>query len=221
MKNLWNSLNLPNKLTVVRILLVLPFILLCSITVVLWNYRYENPQTYTIGIRSIFPFVILIFIVGMVTDYFDGKLARQWNQITSFGKLFDPIADKFLTTSALIFLSVLNMIPVWLTLLFILRDLLVDASRILMSKYSIEIAASKIGKIKTMLLSIGLVITMVVFVIWAPNAPFSTTGGQTTYYGANYYWLVYIINLPIFVACLFNIISGVQYVRIIFPIIRK
>ncbi|ADE19591.1 CDP-diacylglycerol--glycerol-3-phosphate 3-phosphatidyltransferase [Mycoplasma crocodyli] len=202
--NFWKNLNLPNKLTLLRLLLAIPFIILCSISTILWFYRYSSYNAYELGVRITTSVAILIFIVAMITDYFDGKIARKENIVTSFGKLWDPIADKIMTTTALIFLAVWQMVPVWLILLFILRDLIVDGCRSLLNKHDVEIAANFYGKVKTMLLSIGIVITMIVFVAYSPS--FYIFGGEG-------YWFSYVINLPIIVAAVFNVLAAIPYIK--------
>jgi CDP-diacylglycerol--glycerol-3-phosphate 3-phosphatidyltransferase len=78
----------------------------------------------------------------MITDFLDGYIARKTDTVSDFGKLFDPLADKFITTSALILLAVMRIVPVWVVILFVLRDLVVDGSRNLAAKNNLEISAS-------------------------------------------------------------------------------
>ncbi|EFF41499.1 CDP-diacylglycerol--glycerol-3-phosphate 3-phosphatidyltransferase [Mycoplasmopsis alligatoris A21JP2] len=180
-------------------------------------YRFENNDAYIYGIRIVMPLAILVFVAAMITDFFDGYIARKRNIVTSFGKLWDPIADKFITTTALIFLAAWNMIPVWLVLLFVLRDLVVDGCRSVLSKHSVDIAANIFGKIKTMLLSIGLVITLIVFTVYAPyNASYSSF-----YSTVNAYWFTYVINLPILIAGAFNIIAAIPYIKNALLVIKQ
>ncbi|WP_429988837.1 CDP-alcohol phosphatidyltransferase family protein, partial [Mycoplasmopsis bovis] len=84
--------------------------------------------------RILLSIILAIFISAMSTDYLDGWLARKNKQVTTFGKLFDPIADKLIVTTVLISLSAFGFIPLWITILFVARDLIVDAIRVLMAQ---------------------------------------------------------------------------------------
>ena len=132
-------MNTPNKLTVLRILLVIPFIIILGLAAsIKGDIDFQTNQT-----KSIYIIIAgAIFAIAMATDFLDGYLARKNNQITSFGKLFDPLADKFMTTSALVMLSVLGVVPFYITLMFILRDLVVDGSRNLAAQNKANVAAS-------------------------------------------------------------------------------
>ena len=132
-------MNTPNKLTVLRLFLVIPFIIVLGFAVSIpESIDFDKANT-----KSIYVMVAGgIFAFAMLTDFFDGYLARKNNQVTSFGKLFDPLADKFMTTTALVMLSVLGVVPFYITMLFVLRDLLVDGSRNLAAKNNANVSAS-------------------------------------------------------------------------------
>ena len=127
---LWN---IPNMLTMLRIVLVVPFAIL-----VFGSYGQTGPQIWAAA----------IFAVAAATDFADGALARKMNIVTTFGKVADPIADKALTGIALIALSVHGAIPWWMTLVILGRELLVTALRFWVIKYGV-ISASRGGKAKT------------------------------------------------------------------------
>ena len=190
-------MNTPNKLTVLRLLLVIPFIVVLGITVSMaGNIDFDKFQT-----KSIY-FMIAggIFALAMITDFLDGYLARKNNQVTSFGKLFDPLADKFMTTSALVMLSVLGVVPFYITLMFILRDLVVDGSRNLAAQNKANVAASWYGKWKTMILSLGIVLVFAVL-------PF--IGGTEDLIAPS--WEIFVLIIPIMIANVLSIIGGVDY----------
>lgn len=135
-------MNLPNKLTILRVILV-PFFVIA----ILLPDSVLSPTNSRI-IAS------CVFILSAVTDFIDGKIARSQNIITNFGKFMDPLADKFMIISALIATSVkytyLSNILIWVTLLVVLRELAVTSLRLLASSSDgTVIAASKSGKIKT------------------------------------------------------------------------
>jgi CDP-diacylglycerol--glycerol-3-phosphate 3-phosphatidyltransferase len=138
--------NLPNALTVLRLLVVPVF------AVLLLSGDGED-DTEQRG------WATLVFVLAIITDRYDGMLARRMNQVTDFGKLADPIADKALTGTALIGLSVLALLPWWVTVVILVREVGVTLLRFWVIRHGV-IAASRGGKIKTVLqaLAIGLYI---------------------------------------------------------------
>ncbi len=129
-------LNAPNLLTIFRIL-ALPF---CA-----WALLAENGENEGLRVLSWF----LFFVVAM-TDVIDGRLARSSNQITDFGEFWDPIADKALIATALISLNYLHLLPIWVTLVILGREVAVTLLRIWVIKDGV-IAANRIGKLKTLI----------------------------------------------------------------------
>ena len=126
-------MNLANKLTVFRVILV-PFFVLFMLT----DFTRYNRI-----------FALVIFVIASVTDHFDGAVARKYNMITSFGKFMDPIADKLLISSALICLTALGEMPAWAVIIIILREFAVSGIRLVASDNGSVIAASPWGKAKT------------------------------------------------------------------------
>ena len=144
-------MNLPNKLTLFRIVLV-PVILL------VWLFPYG---TFGISIPS-FPVgpvslsvlnivVLVLFLIASFTDMLDGKIARKRNLITTFGKFADPIADKLLVISIFIVLASKGAIPVIPVVIMLSRDTIVDCCRMLASQNGVVVAAGMMGKVKTVL----------------------------------------------------------------------
>ena len=125
-------MNLPNKLTVLRMVLV-PFFVLA----LLWPF----PHHYLVA--------LILFGAASYTDHLDGKLARKNNQITDFGKFMDPLADKILVISALVCFVSLGLCDVWLVLLIIAREFMVTAVRLVAAGKGKVIAANNWGKLKT------------------------------------------------------------------------
>ena len=128
-------MNLPNKLTVLRVILV-PFFVF-----------------FLLGadwIGSFSPYIaLIIFIVASLTDMLDGKIARKYNLITNFGKFMDPLADKLLVCSALICFVDMHRMPTWVVLIIIAREFIISGFRLIASDNGIVIAASYWGKFKT------------------------------------------------------------------------
>lgn len=125
-------MNLPNKLTFLRILLVPVF-------VILMYCNFDNARIIATA----------VFALASFTDFLDGYLARKDNLVTNFGKFADPLADKILVCSALICLTELQDIPAWGVIIIIAREFAVSGLRIIAASENITIAASKLGKIKT------------------------------------------------------------------------
>ncbi|TNK87456.1 CDP-diacylglycerol--glycerol-3-phosphate 3-phosphatidyltransferase, partial [Mycoplasmopsis pullorum] len=170
-QNFWKNLNLPNKLTVIRLLLVIPFILFLSIALILSN-QISFRSWYIPRVANTFRIIflclaLLIFIAAMITDFFDGKIARERKIVTDFGKLWDPIADKIMTTTALIFLVVVGYLSFPLLLLIILRDIIVAGARGIMIKHNISVAADKYGKIKTVILTVVIISGFLFYMIFS------------------------------------------------------
>lgn len=127
-------MNLPNKLTILRIILV-PFFVFFLLTDYLGNASKWV--------------ALAIFIVASLTDYFDGKIARKNNLVTNFGKFMDPIADKLLVCSALICLVEMLRLEAWIAIIIIGREFVINGFRLVASDQGVVIAASYWGKFKT------------------------------------------------------------------------
>jgi CDP-diacylglycerol--glycerol-3-phosphate 3-phosphatidyltransferase len=131
-------MNLPNKLTVARLILTVVFVVLFQLR----HLPMENAVTCA----------LIIFIVASITDYLDGEIARRRNLVTNFGKLMDPLADKILMTAALILVAVdprvEGAVPVWLVIAVLAREFFVTGIRQLASQAGMVVAAEKLGKHK-------------------------------------------------------------------------
>ena len=127
-------MNLPNKLTTFRVILI-PFF----VFFLLAPY-FEGYGNYI---------ALVIFIVASLTDFLDGKIARKYNLVTNLGKLIDPLADKLLVISALVVLTKYGQISLWIVLLIIFRELLITSLRAIVAAEGKVIAAETLGKWKT------------------------------------------------------------------------
>ena len=133
-------MNLPNKLTILRVVLILPFVVLLLGGKAGW---FGENQLIPGGLA------LLIFIVASLTDLADGKIARKYNLVTNFGKFMDPLADKLLVSAALIALVELGRIPSWAVIVIISREFIISGFRLIASDNGVVIAASYWGKFKT------------------------------------------------------------------------
>ena len=136
-------MNLPNKLTVLRIILA-PLFLLFAV--------WEFPFHYAVS--------LVIFIAAALTDMFDGKIARARNLITNLGKFLDPLADKMLTTAAFLLFMVTGQMNVWALMIVLTREFMVTSVRLLAAKDGTVIAASIWGKLKTVAQFIAIIYTL-------------------------------------------------------------
>ena len=128
------DLNLPNQLTLLRVVLILPFVLFMLIG------RCEGASRI---------FALLIFVAASITDALDGYIARKEGLITNFGKFMDPLADKVLVLSAMICLVSLDRLAAWVVILIIAREFAISGFRLVAATNDVVIAASIFGKIKT------------------------------------------------------------------------
>ncbi len=153
-------MNTPNKLTIFRIALV-PMIVL----VIIFPYAHFNIIMPTFTINNVFItlkniLALFLFAVASFTDFLDGYLARKNNQITTFGKFIDPIADKILVNTIFILQAYQGVVPIVAVLLMIWRDTMVDGIRMMASAKGETISAGLLGKIKTVsqIVTIGLLL---------------------------------------------------------------
>ncbi|MFI3261095.1 MAG: CDP-diacylglycerol--glycerol-3-phosphate 3-phosphatidyltransferase [bacterium] len=196
------NLNLPNKITLFRI--ILSFFILITLLMpwhqlnFSWNIYYFNGLV--IDMKYIF--VGILFLVGSITDFLDGYIARKQNLVTDLGKTMDAIADKMLVNGLLIILAYQRVLPVFIPVCIITRDIITDACKSVCGSKGKVVAASKLGKIKTAFIMIGL--TLVLFY----DLPFSLVD-------------LYVGEIFLFLGTLLSIISGVEYVTNSLPYINK
>lgn len=126
-------MNLPNKLTIFRVILIPFFVLFLLVDI--------TPYDKWIALA--------IFIIASLTDFLDGHIARKYHLVTNFGKFMDPLADKLLVCSALICLIELDRIPSWIVIVIIAREFIISGFRLVASDNGVVIAASYWGKFKT------------------------------------------------------------------------
>ena len=127
-------MNLPNKLTIVRVCLI-PFFVAALL--------FDHGNNYTMRIVA-----NVLFIIASLTDLFDGKIARKYNMVTNFGKFMDPLADKLLVCSALICLIELGQLAAWVVIVIISREFIISGFRLVAADNGVVIAASYWGKFK-------------------------------------------------------------------------
>lgn len=172
-----------NKITIFRIALIPVFMVLLYQDLTYW--------------------ALAVFIIASCSDFFDGYIARAYNQITDFGKFMDPLADKMLVLSAMCILIEKGIMPSWVVAIVLLREFAVSGLRLLAVEQGLVIAAAMSGKIKTFTTMIALGVLIVVKESWVPFPGFLTVLAwvsilvTTLYSGAEYF----IKNINVFKHC--------------------
>ena len=147
-------MNLPNKLTLLRIVLIVPFLAVLYL---------ELPGASYIALA--------IFIAASLTDMLDGRIARQWNLVTDFGKFADPLADKMLVTAAMLWFVERGQMPAWAVLIVIVREFAVSGLRMVASDQGRVIAAGWSGKVKTAATMVCIVVMLLLQPVWLAESP--------------------------------------------------
>ena len=200
------KINIPTKITIARIVLVAGLLIFLFVFQLLGAQGiYLDTVLGNTGISLIYLIAAVIFVIAAYTDHLDGMLARKWNQVTDLGKFLDPIADKMLVNSLLIFLCVPSSfvpgqmtIPAFCVILMILRDLVVDTMRFVAASKGKVVAANIFGKLKTVFQMVAI---PVVLLNGFPFSYFDASWG----YGRIALILVYL-------ATAMSLASGVIYV---------
>lgn len=181
-----NKMNLPNRLTLARIAAVPVFLIL-----LLWQFPFHYFAA------------LVIFVAASLTDLFDGRIARSRGLITDFGKFLDPIADKMLTTAALLgFISLgIGFGTVWITVIVLIREFSVSSIRMIAAASGKVVAADKWGKIKTVMQMVGIimVLTFEEFISLFPSLLLVGTILRIAY------------NIVLWFSAVLTVVSGINY----------
>lgn len=137
-------MNIPNRITLSRILLIPIFIILMSVP---FNWGMLNIGETDLSVAHLLG--AILFIIASATDWIDGYYARKHNLITNLGKFLDPLADKLLVSAALILLVEIGLAPAWIVIIIISREFAVTGLRLVAAGDGLVLAASNLGKIKT------------------------------------------------------------------------
>ena len=167
-------MNLPNKLTIFRVILIPFFVVFLLLDPSNQTYRYIADA---------------IFIIASLTDMLDGKIARKYNLVTNFGKFMDPLADKLLVSAAMICLIATGQLAAWIVIVIISREFIISGFRLIASDNGIVIAASYWGKFKTVFQML-----MIIVLIANIQMPFFTVLGTILIYVALVLTIVCLID---------------------------
>jgi CDP-diacylglycerol--glycerol-3-phosphate 3-phosphatidyltransferase len=186
-----SNLNIPNALTVLRIL---------GVPLFGWLLLSQGGQDVELRIWAFVAFVLL-----MITDRIDGDIARAKGLVTNFGKLADPIADKALTGMAFVGLSIIGVLWWWVTIVLLVREWGITAMRFVVKKYGV-MPASQGGRIKTTLQSVAIGGYLLPLSVWAKayDGSWKGTAAEVLLWG---------IHITMGVAVAFTLVTAVQYVR--------
>lgn len=185
--------NLPNKLTIFRI--VLAFVIIILLLFPFYAINIDFPTFIVDGkilVDSKYIIAGIIFIIAALTDFVDGFIARKYNMVTDFGKLMDAIADKVLVNSVLIILASSNHISPIVAVIIIMRDTIVNSIRMLAASKGKVVSAINSGKLKTVCMMVGISLTFFY------NLPFEL-------------WNVKVSDFLLITATVLSLISAVQY----------
>lgn len=181
-------MNLPNQLTVFRIILIPVFILLLSVP-----YAWQSLDGTGVMLPLNWLLAAIVFAVASITDFLDGQIARRQHLVTNFGKFADPLADKLLVMTALIFLTGFNVVPAWMTAVIVIRELAVTGLRTLIVENNGKVLAAQMpGKIKTFSQMFA------IFFLYLKDIPFTAMG-------------LPIGEILLWIAVIFTIYSGIDY----------
>ncbi len=187
-------MNLPNKLTVSRLILSVIIIIILLFPFYLLGFDFPEVTIATIVCDTRYFVAGVLFIIASLTDFFDGRIARKYGLITNLGKMLDAIADKVLVNSVLIILASQGMINAIVPVVVVLRDIVVNAIKMEAASKGKVVAAIKSGKLKTACLMTGIVLALF------NNLPFEIIGDG---YQVDQFLLYF--------ATLMSLISMVQY----------
>lgn len=192
-------MNLPNKLTIFRIILVPIMVIIhyCAILGLISGDFLNIPIENWI--------IVIIFSVASYTDHLDGKIARKNNQITTFGKFADPLADKILVLSAMLILLEKGMIPAWIPIIVVIREFVVSGYRLIaVEKGGKVIAANIWGKLKTVTQMIGIIL------MFLCQYPYFTIGNNITEIESI---ISILATFTITISVIATIFSGINYLK--------
>lgn len=160
-------MNLPNKLTTIRLLSVPLFIIVYLIPYQSLGIEIPVFDVLSTSLSLLDIILFLIFALSALTDYLDGYIARKQHLITTFGKFIDPIADKLIVNTTLLLLASIHDIHIIIPIIMISRDIIVDAIRLVASQKNVVLAASYLGKAKTMTQMIAICLLLLNNIVFA------------------------------------------------------
>ena len=203
-------MNLPNKLTIFRIILVPIMVIIpyLGFTQEIW------------GLPITFLIIDLIFIIASITDKLDGTIARKKNLVTTFGKFLDPIADKILVLSALIMLVDFGKIPSWIPIIVLFREFVVSGYRLIASQNGGEVIAASIwGKLKTVTQMIAIILAFLDkfnfgdFIFRVKTSEEMLVNSASIYMTTPQFIINILVTTFMVISVIATVISGIDYLK--------
>ena len=189
-------MNLPNKLTIFRMILVPIMVIIPFLGI---DGRF-------LGIPIEWLVIDIIFVIASLTDKLDGYLARKNNQVTTFGKFLDPLADKILVLSAMVMLVEMGKIPAWIPIIVLAREFIVSGYRLVaVEKGGNVIAASKWGKLKTVTQMIAIILAFLDLNAFGECFSGVLQGGDLV--------LNFVVTIMMLIQTVATIFSGIDYLK--------
>ena len=189
-------MNLPNKLTIFRMILV-PIMVIIP---------FLGIKTEVLGIPLTYIIIDFIFIIASITDKLDGYLARKNNQVTTFGKFLDPLADKILVLAAMMMLVEMAKLPAWIPIIVLAREFIVSGYRLVaVEKGGKVIAASKWGKLKTVTQMIAIILAFLDLHAFGECFSGTLQGGD--------FVLNLVVTIMMIIQVIATIFSGIDYLK--------
>lgn len=207
-------MNWANRITLIRIFLI-PIIIGLMVIVPFagtslyngWNeWLIITGPTITYSLPISYLIAGILFIIASLTDLLDGYIARRYNQVTTFGKFFDSIADKLLTNTVLIVFACANIIPVWMVVILIARDFVIDVVRQILATQKVVMAANQLGRIRAAVEMFGM--TILFFIGFRMFGGDSLKPGQWNEFG----WVNQIIMIPMYLATILSLAAAGNYI---------
>ena len=191
-------MNLPNKLTVSRLILTAFFLV-----ALLWEFPEHGHE----GAHWHFTVALLFFVAASLTDLFDGIIARRQNLITDFGKLMDPLADKVLICSAFIAFIELDWMPAWMVILIVARELAITGLRLLAASKNLVLDAERQGKNKT----ISQITAIIALLVTNSHDDWGIVGQLFAFESVGHAWAWWVAEITKWVAVVLTALSGFLY----------
>lgn len=182
-------MNVPNILTIARVLMIIPFVILMQL---------ESSPLFLL-------LALIIFVVASLTDLLDGKIARKYNLVTNFGKLMDPLADKLLVMSAMLIFVEKEWAPAYVVIIILAREFLVTSVRLLAANEGVVIAADRWGKIKTVVQMTWIIVTMLWMYVGQSGILDGKVGMDFPFYAFS------LIIILMYLSVALTVVSGLNY----------
>lgn len=204
-------MNIPNSISLFRLLLVPVIVFLMIIAPInsdsfyhLWNGTI-NIKNYQLPISWLIAGIL--FIIASLSDFIDGWWARKFNQVTVFGKFFDSIADKLLTNGVIIVMACATIIPIWMVIILVLRDFIIDVVRQILASKGIIMAADNYGRVKAAVQMLGVAILFFV------NFRFLNGSSNGNAINDQYGIINQLLLLPMYISTILSIFSAYNYIH--------